>query len=136
MDTAYISGLFALLGTLLGLIVSLAISNRTERTQERKHFRELGMQIALLNYKNRLEMAQKISDLTHSVQEIPPFPLFVIEGIRTMEIVGDTRLTAKEVGRRISELFAFYKAVAKETEQQTRDAREGDATPGDSTARQ
>ena len=104
---------------LVGMLGSLLVSNRIARIEERKHFRELGIKIALVLYNECKEAAQKNANASGITRTMPPFTLFLINGIRTMEIVGDTRLTAEEVGRRTSEFFAFYKDVAIIMDQQT-----------------
>jgi hypothetical protein len=123
--TAIIAGAFGLIGAIVGVCGALFIAARTARIDEqrhlrelgmkdRQHFRELGLQVAHTKFKKEQEMAQKIADLTGEIRSTPPFSVFVVDGIKMMEIVSDSRLSADEVGVRLAALNDFNESVIKE----------------------
>ena len=112
MSEPYIVGIIALAGTGLGALIMYAAAARTARIEERKHFRELGLKIALTKFESCVKSAQAITDLTGQPSEVPHFEIFVIEGIKLMEIVqSEPNIGADEIGRRIKRLRDFTKNV-------------------------
>jgi gas vesicle protein len=114
MSDAYVVGFFALAGSALGFIGALLIANRTAKTEERKHFREIGLQVAFHMAKQEEIMAQKLADLTGEIKVTPPMSAWVVHSLKMMEIVSDTSLTSTEVGKRLSELNKFTESVINE----------------------
>ena len=113
MNEAYIGGLIALAGSALGFLGALVIADRNARAEERKHFRELGLQVAFAKFKKEGEIAQKMADLTGQIRVIPPISVFVVDGIKMMEVASDKGLSADEVGVKLSELNDFTEAVIR-----------------------
>ena len=74
----------ALLGSVIGIYGTLIITDRTTRLEERKHFRELGLKVAIINYERNAALAQQVANAKGlgAVVEIPPFEVFVIKGIK------------------------------------------------------
>jgi hypothetical protein len=107
MSEPYIIGLFTLAGTGLGALIMFAAADRTARIEERKHFRELGLKVAMTKF----EGCSKLADATGKLQDIPPFEAFVLEGIKFMDIVSTPGLSAVETAKRLTELRDFSKTV-------------------------
>ena len=111
MSDAYIVGIFTIAGTSLGAWVSYAVAARNARIEERKHFRELGLKMALTKFEKNMELAQQLADATGRFQEVRPFEAFVIEGIKFMDIVATPNLSADEMARRMSDLRDFTQTI-------------------------
>lgn len=113
MTDAYIVGIFTIAGTALGAWVSYAVAARTARIEERKHFRELGLKVALTKFEGCSKLAQQLANVTGKLQEIPPFEAFVIDGVKFMDIVSTPGLNAHETARRMAELRDFTKTICE-----------------------
>ena len=114
MSDTYIVGLFTLAGSALGFIGALLIANRTAKIEERKHFRELGLQLAFHLAKQEEIMAQKLADATGEIRFTPPISAWVAHSLKMMEIVSDTSLESTDIGKRLSELNKFTESVISE----------------------
>jgi hypothetical protein len=112
-----LSGSFGLLGVVIGIWSTSAVAARTARIEERKHFRELGLKVALTKFEGCSKLAQQLANSTGRFQEIPPFEAFVIEGIKFMDIVSTPGLSANETARRMSELREFSKTIVHAAKQ-------------------
>jgi hypothetical protein len=100
-----VSSVSGLLGVIIGAWIMYAAAARTARIEESKHYRELGLKIALTKFESCVKSAQAITDLTGQPSEVPHFEIFVIEGIKLMEIVqSEPNISADEMGRRIKQL--------------------------------
>ena len=106
-----------LVGTALGVWGTFAVTNRTARLEERKHFRELGLQIAITKFEGCSKLAQQLADATGKFQEIPPFEAFVIESTKFMDIVATPGLSAHETARRLALLRDFTKTIREAAKQ-------------------
>jgi hypothetical protein len=114
MNESYIVGLFTLAGSAFGFLSALVIANRNARLEERKHFRELGLKIAFYMSQREDEMAQKLADLTKQPRITPPVSVFVVYGLKMMEIASDTSLPSHEVGIQLAQLNKFTDALIAE----------------------
>jgi hypothetical protein len=121
MTDAYIVGIFTLAGTAVGGWISYAVAARTARIEERKHFRELGLKVALTKFEECSKFAQQLADATGKFQEIPPFEAFVIDGVKFMDIVSTPGLSAQETARRMAELRDFTKTIREAAKQKHED---------------
>jgi hypothetical protein len=121
MIDAYIVGVFTLAGTALGAWVSYAVAARNARIEERKHFRELGLKVALTKFEGCAKLAQQLANTTGKFQEIPPFEAFVIDGVKFMDIVATPGLSAHETARRMAELRDFNKVIIQSAKQKGKD---------------
>lgn len=121
--TSIVSAASGLVGAAIGLCGALAISRRAARLDERKHFRELGLKIGLTNFEHCTQLAQAAANRYQRFFEVPPLKVFVIQGIKLMEIVSDDTLSADEMARRISESEDFTQSIRQATkEKYDRDA--------------
>src|ERR1017187_8382575 len=93
---AAITAASTLFGAAIGVWGTLAATDRTARLEERKHFRELGLKVALTKIEGCSKLAQQLADATGKFQEIPPFEAFVIESTKFMDIVSTPGLRAHE----------------------------------------
>jgi hypothetical protein len=124
MDPIIVTGLvsivasvFGLIGVVIGGRISAAAAERAAKAAERQHFRELGMQFAMVNYEGCVKMAERAADAHNKTYVIPPLKAFVIQGIKIMEIVGDPTLSNQAMIRKISECEDFAKAIVNDTNQ-------------------
>ena len=102
MDAA-IAGI---IGTCIGAIAGIGGSIATARSEERRHYRALGVQVATAKFEQHLAMAQKLANMKGDgeIVKIPPFESFLVYGIRLMEVVSDLNLTPDEIKTRIGVL--------------------------------
>ena len=112
-DPNIITGIFALSGVAIGSLATFFISSRTAKLEDRRHIRELGLQLATTNLEHRMREAQAIADKTGRILEIPSLTIFVVEGIKMAEIICDPRLNAYEMGQRLAGLPTFTKTVQR-----------------------
>lgn len=110
-----LSGSFGFLGVVIGVWSSYAVAARTARIEERKHFRELGLKVALTKFEGCAKLAQQVADATGRFQEMPPFEAFVIDGVKFMDIVSTPGLSAHETARQMAELRDFSKIIVQST---------------------
>jgi hypothetical protein len=110
-----------LLGTALGALASGAtavfITHITKRSEERRHFRELGLKVALTNFEYCMKLAQSAADRYKQMIPVPPLKAFVIQGIKLMEIVSDETLSADEMARRIAASEDFTQTIVQAAKQ-------------------
>lgn len=108
-----VASVFGLIGAVIGSRIAAAAADRAAKAAERRHFRELGLQFALVNFQTCMEIAKNEAARHHVTVEVPPLKAFVIQGIRIMETVGDGSLTQAEMIRRISESEDFAKGISR-----------------------
>ena len=89
----------------------MAATARTTRLEERKHFRELGLKVAILNYERNAALAQQLANLKGGFVDTPPLEVFVIKGMKFMDIVATPNISATEAGRRLADLQDFTSTV-------------------------
>jgi hypothetical protein len=106
-----VSGGFGLLGVVIGIWSTSAVAARNARIEERKHFRELGLKMALTKFEKNMELAQQLANATGKFQEVRPFEAFVIEGFKFMDIVSTPNLSASQMARRMADLRDFTMTV-------------------------
>jgi|ERR1035441_6768350 hypothetical protein len=106
-----LSSSFTLLGVIIGAWIMSAVAARTARIEERKHFRELGLKVALTKFEGCSKLAQQLANASGKFQDMPPFEAFVIDGVKFMDIVATPGLSARETARRMAELRDFSKII-------------------------
>jgi hypothetical protein len=111
MSDSYIVGIFTLAGAALGSWVTFAVAAKTARIEERKHFRELGLKVALTKFEGCMKLAQQLANETGKFQPVPPFEAFVINGVKLMEIVSTPGLSADEIARRMAKISDLTQAI-------------------------
>lgn len=109
----------SLLAAVIGLGGAWAINARTVRLEERKHFRELALKVALVKFESCERLAQQLANATGKLTPVPPLDAFVIDAMKFMDIVSAPGLSARETGRRLAALRDFNKVV-RETAQPQR----------------
>jgi hypothetical protein len=117
MSDPYVVGIFTLAGAIVGVCGALAVAARAARAEERKHFRELGLKVALTNFEACMKMAQSATDRFNQPLHVPPLKTFIIQGIRLMEIVSDTSLSADEMAQRVAKMEDFTQEITRAAEQ-------------------
>jgi|GEM_PF-2779470 len=108
------------MGAIIGAAASLLVTWITRRSEEQRHYREMGLQIALAKFKQHQELAQNLANRSGRVAEIPPFNQFLLHSIRLMEIVSDQRLNADQIASRLSTLDDLAEEVTKHMQQRTK----------------
>jgi hypothetical protein len=110
---AIVGGASGIIGVIIGGKISSAAADRTARIEERKHFRELGLKIAIINHERNAALAQQVANLKGlgAIVNAPPLEVFVIKGIRFMEIVATSNISADETARRLADLQVFTETV-------------------------
>ncbi len=98
-------------GAVIGAGSSLLVSHLTRRSEERRHYRQLGVEIGRAKFDQSLKLAQQLSDASGKVVPVPPLDAHLIHGIRLMEIISDSSLSAEQIGERIAALTYFTKTV-------------------------
>jgi len=98
-------------GAVIGAGSSLLVSYLSRRSEERRHYRELGVEVGRAKFDQSLKLAQQVADASGKFVPVPPLDAHLIHGIRLMEIISDSRLSAKEIGERIASLKDFTETV-------------------------
>lgn len=98
-------------GAVIGAFSSLLGAWFTRRSEERRHYRELGVAVGRAKFDQSMELAQKAADATGQMISVPPLDAHLIHGIRLMEIISDSSLSAEQIGERIAALTDFTKTV-------------------------
>jgi len=105
-------GVCTAIGGIIGALLSLFGLWLANRSQNRRHTAELGIRIALAKFEYDRQLAQQLANMTHKMQETPPFNAFLIDGIRLMDIVSNRRLSPEQMAERIGSLADFTKTFA------------------------
>ena len=111
-----------IIGATIGVGGTLLVTNRTTKFEERRHRREiesqeirhsrtLGLQIATAKFEQHKELAQQAANMKGGLVYMQPFESFVVYGIRLMDIVTDHRLSSEEIKSRID---ALSKSVSRD----------------------
>jgi hypothetical protein len=114
-DTA-ITGIFTILSGLIAYITASTITSRRARVENQRQLRELGFRMALANFEFTAKKAQALANDKSIKVEIYALPIYVAEGIKMAEIVGNPRLNAYEIGQDLGKIKAFTKKVAETME--------------------
>ncbi len=121
--TAIVSAASGLIGAAIGLWGALAVAKRAAHAEERRHSRSLGIEIGKAKFEQSVALAQKAAEATGRMIPVPSYESHLIHGLRLMEIISDTSLSADEVGRRIAESVDFTKDMTTAVKNaQNRDA--------------
>ena len=106
---AIITGFFTIFGSSMAVIGTIFVTRRDDK----RHIRELGLKLALVNLEQRIKEQQAIADATGKIQEVLPLPVLVAESMRVAEIVSNPRLSGDEIGRRLAGLSGFAGTMLK-----------------------
>lgn len=109
---AIVSAASGLIGAVIGFWGSLVAARRAAKAEEIRHRRALGIEIGKAKFEQSEALAQNIASATGQVVPFPSYESHLIHGLRLMEIISDTSLSAEEVGRRIAQSVDFTKDVA------------------------
>ena len=90
---------------------ALAVAKRGAQAEERRHIRSLGIEIGKAKFDQGTALAQKAANATGRMIPLPSYESHLIHGLRLMDIISDTSLSADEVGRRIAESVDFTKDI-------------------------
>ena len=101
----------AVFGAIVGAASSVLTAYFTRRAEERRHYRQLGVEVARAKFDQCAALAQRTADATGSIIPMPPFDVFLLHSIRLMEVVSNPRLSAATVAKRIAELGEFTDTV-------------------------
>jgi hypothetical protein len=118
MNNSITTGIFTLLGVILGSLATFMIASRTARLEHQRHLRELGLKIALANFDFTRKQAETIATNTNQITEIHTLPIFVAEGIRIAEILGDSKLNDYDLGKRLSTVSTSTKTIVRAMKEQ------------------
>ena len=113
IDPTIVTGTFTILSGAIAYITASRITSRNARIENQRQLRELGFRMAMANFEFVTKQAQAISAKTGQPVEIYSLPIFVAEGIKMAEIVGNPNLNAYEIGQDLSKIIGFTKTVAK-----------------------
>ena len=72
----------------------------------------MGFRMALANFDFVTKRAEAIAAKTQQTVEMYSLPIFVAEGIKMAEIVGNPKFDASEIGENLSKISTFTKTVA------------------------
>lgn len=111
----------SLLGITIGVLSTAYAAARRDRIEERKHFRELGLKVAVTKYEGCARLAQQLADATGKAQATPNFESFVVEGVKFMDILSTPGLSAQEMARRMAELRDFTHTICESTNHKGKD---------------
>jgi hypothetical protein len=104
MDAAVAGLIGACVGAVAGLGGSIAAAIISRRSEERRHYRELGIQVALAKFNQQAALLNQLANATGKVEFMPPFETFLVYGIRLMEIVADLHLSPEEIKSKVDAL--------------------------------
>ena len=110
------SGILILIGTLggafIGAISTLGVTWLSKRTEERKHYRELIINLAIENYKEERLMARTMIEKRPQVSlMLYPLDGFIIHMTRLADLVVDKKIQPDEVKKLLSELDELIEKV-------------------------
>ncbi|MFC7339703.1 hypothetical protein ACFQY0_21135 [Haloferula chungangensis] len=120
MDPLFLTALVSVIGSvsgiagvLIGSRIAANAADRASKSAERQHFRELGMQFAMVNFECCVKMAERASDNRGIDCSIPPLRSFVIQGLKVMDVVSDPNLSTKAMIKKIAECEDFADAITR-----------------------
>jgi hypothetical protein len=113
IDPNIVTGTFTILSGAIGYFAASRIASRNARIENQRQLRELGFRMALANFDFVTKQAQIAATKTGQAVQTYSLPIFVAEGIKMAEIVGNPNLNAYEIGQDLSKISGFTKTVAK-----------------------
>lgn len=103
-----LSAVIALLGTLLGILGTLAVIWVSKRFEDRRHLRELAITAALEDYRLRRE------DIAHSGGgPMPPLDDYIVHMLCVAEVISKRRLKPENVSHVLGEV----RSMSRRTQQ-------------------
>ena len=117
MLVAVVGLIGAVFGAIVGAASSLLTAFLTRSTEERKHYRELGVKVAMAKFEQHQVLAQKVADATGQAVPIPPFDAFLLHAVRLMEIVSNRNLNSDQIASRMKHLTDFTNEVRAKQKQ-------------------
>jgi hypothetical protein len=119
---AIVGGAFGLICAVIGVCGTLIVTARTARIEERRHFRELGLKVALTNFEHCMALAQSAADKYNETFQVPPLKAFVIQGIKLMEIISESNISAQEMAKRIADSEDFTQTIIRAAQKKAENA--------------
>ena len=105
LQVALIAAISALVGSLIGSLSSLAATWINRKSEERKHYRELIISLAVENYKEERLMARTLLEKRPGInQRLYPLSTYVVYMSKLAELIIDKKIQLGEVKK------AFAKA--------------------------
>src|SRR3990170_2045054 len=104
MDAGVAGLICAAIGAVAGVSGSVVSTLIASRSEERRHYRALGVQVATSKLEHHMSLAKQLANLKGEVIFTPTFESFLVYGIRLMEIVSDLDLSPDEIKARIDVL--------------------------------
>src|SRR5687767_14285241 len=111
MDVGYIA-LAAVLGTLLGVVITSAFNSinslSAQRSEERKHLRDLVFRLGFEYYQQQVDFA-KYNNEKHGVPaSIPPVETYIFHVMKLTEMLDEKEAISLEtIEPKLRELFTF-----------------------------
>jgi hypothetical protein len=92
-------------GALIGALSTLGVTWLTRRSEERKHYRELIINLAVENYKEEGAMARAILERRPEISQVHyPLDDFIIHMAQLADLVIDKKMHRGEVRKILAEL--------------------------------
>lgn len=110
-------------GALIGALSTLGVTWLNKRSEERKHYRELIINLAVENYKEAGAMARAVLEKRPETSQIHyPFDDFIIHMVQLGELIIDKKLNPNEVKEILAKMDALTEQVHEyyETREQNR----------------
>ena len=102
-NQSIIAGFFGIFGSVIGMFATIAVTRR----EDKRHVREIGLKLAMVNLEQRIKEQQALADETGQIQEVLPLPILVAEAMKAAEIVSNSCLSADEIGHRLADMETF-----------------------------
>jgi hypothetical protein len=111
MDAGIAGLIGAAIGAVAGVGGSIASTLIASRSEEHRHYRALGVQVATAKFEQHVALAKQVATLKGGVVFTPSFESFLVYGIRLMDVVSDLTLSPDEIKARVAVLA---KSIANE----------------------
>jgi len=108
----------AVVGAVIGFAGTILSTLIARKAEERRHFRELGVQVALAKFGHVRDTMQEVAKASRRIVEMPSLDAFLVQGIKLMDAVSDSRLSAEQIAGKITESVELAKGVSQALKRQ------------------
>jgi hypothetical protein len=113
MKPEVLTALVGLSGVAIGSLSTLALTFLNRRFDYRRHLRQLAMETAVQNWKQNIEIANTIGQLTRQNVGINPLDTYIIHMLLLSEMMSSKDITAANVQNELARIYKITDAASQ-----------------------
>jgi hypothetical protein len=113
MKPEVLTALVGLSGVALGSLSTLALTFLNRRFDDRRHLRQLAIETAVQHWKQNIEIANTIGQLTQKNVRINPLDTYIIHMLQLAEMMSSKGITADNIQDELERIYKITDAASQ-----------------------